>query len=106
MKYICFGCQNEKKREQMSESEKNALFDACFAYDDELRAEGQTRQAQAGEFLAAQIPHYVRDVVTLGRRRFAHRPAVARPFGYGIHVRYLKPSRSQQVQEKVNEIFA
>ena len=40
MKYLCLGYMDEKKWEQMSESEKNALFDACFPYDDEMRAKG------------------------------------------------------------------
>jgi hypothetical protein len=39
MKYMCFGYKDEKW-EQMSESEKNTLFDVCFSYDDELRANG------------------------------------------------------------------
>jgi hypothetical protein len=39
MKYVCFGYTSEKW-EQMSESERNGFFDVCFAYDDELRAQG------------------------------------------------------------------
>jgi len=49
MKYICFGYQNEKKWEQLSESEKNKLFDVCFAYDDELRAKGHFLSGEAIE---------------------------------------------------------
>jgi hypothetical protein len=30
MKYMCFGYKDEKKWEQMSESEKSTLFDVCF----------------------------------------------------------------------------
>jgi hypothetical protein len=37
MKYICLGYFDEKKWEAMSESERNALMDECFAYDDVLR---------------------------------------------------------------------
>ncbi len=37
MKYICLGYISEKKWETMSESERNAMMDECFAYDDELR---------------------------------------------------------------------
>lgn len=55
MKYICFGYQNEKKWEQMSESEKNALFDACFAYDDELRAKGHFVSGEAIEDASSAV---------------------------------------------------
>ena len=47
MKYICFGYQNEKKWKQMSESERDKLFDACFTYDDELRAKGHYVSGEA-----------------------------------------------------------
>jgi uncharacterized protein YndB with AHSA1/START domain len=40
MKYICLGYYDEKKWEAMSESERNALIDECFAYDDVLRRNG------------------------------------------------------------------
>jgi hypothetical protein len=40
MKYICLGYIEEKKWETMSESERNALVDECFAYDDLLRKNG------------------------------------------------------------------
>ena len=40
MKYICLGYLDEKKWETMSESERNALVDECFAYDDLLRKNG------------------------------------------------------------------
>jgi hypothetical protein len=40
MKYICLGFFDEKKWEAMSESEQNAFFDECFAYDDVLRKNG------------------------------------------------------------------
>jgi hypothetical protein len=40
MKYICLGYYDEKKWETMSESERNALMDECFAYDDELKKNG------------------------------------------------------------------
>ena len=46
MKFICFGYTDEKF-EQMSESEKNKLFDVCFAYDDELRAKGHFLSGEA-----------------------------------------------------------
>ena len=40
MKYICFGYYQPDKFEAMPESERNALMDECFAYDDELRKNG------------------------------------------------------------------
>lgn len=40
MKYICLGYMDEKKWDAMSESERNALVDECFAYDDVLRKNG------------------------------------------------------------------
>jgi hypothetical protein len=40
MKYICLGYIDETKWDAVPESEQNALMDECFAYDDELRANG------------------------------------------------------------------
>lgn len=40
MKYACLGYMDESKWESTSETERNAFFDACFAYDDELRKGG------------------------------------------------------------------
>jgi hypothetical protein len=40
MKYICLGYYDEKTWEMMSESERNAMIDECFAYDDVLRKNG------------------------------------------------------------------
>lgn len=40
MKYICLGYYDEKTWETMSESERNAMVDECFAYDDVLRKNG------------------------------------------------------------------
>ncbi|HEX7652938.1 MAG TPA: YciI family protein [Verrucomicrobiae bacterium] len=40
MKHICLGYIEPKKFETMSESERNAMVDACWAYDDELRSKG------------------------------------------------------------------
>ena len=37
MKYICLGYIQPGKFENMSESERNAMLDECFTYDDELR---------------------------------------------------------------------
>src|SRR5579863_940331 len=40
MKYICLGYLEPGKFEGMTESERNATFDECFAYNDGLRANG------------------------------------------------------------------
>ena len=40
MKYICLGYIEPNKFESMSEAERNAMLDACFNYDDELRRNG------------------------------------------------------------------
>ena len=40
MKYVCIGYMEEKKWETMSESERKAMMEECFAYDDVLRKNG------------------------------------------------------------------
>lgn len=40
MKFVCLGYIEAGKFEGMSESERNALVDGCFAYDDVLRKRG------------------------------------------------------------------
>ena len=40
MKYICLGYYDKDKFDRMTETERNAMFDACFAYDYHLRANG------------------------------------------------------------------
>jgi hypothetical protein len=40
VKYLCFGYYDKGKFDGMTESERNAMFDACFEYDDHLRANG------------------------------------------------------------------
>ena len=42
MKFICLGYFDETQWEAMSDSERTALMDACFAYDDELRRNGHS----------------------------------------------------------------
>src|SRR5229473_4596291 len=46
MKYIVLGYYPEKF-ENMSESERNAMFDECFTYDDELRKNGHWAGGEA-----------------------------------------------------------
>lgn len=40
MKYICLGYIEPMKFENLPESERNALVDACFTYDEELKRKG------------------------------------------------------------------
>lgn len=40
MRFICLGYLDEKQWEVLSESERAALMDECFAYDDVLRENG------------------------------------------------------------------
>lgn len=41
MKYVCFGYLDAKRWEARSQGERNDMIDACFAYDDELKKNGQ-----------------------------------------------------------------
>ncbi len=47
MKYICLGYIEPGKFENMSESERNAMLDECFSYDDELRKNGHFAAGEA-----------------------------------------------------------
>jgi len=47
MKYVCLGYLEPGKFEQMTEDERNAVFDKCFEYNDHLRANGH---------LVAEVP--------------------------------------------------
>ena len=40
MKYMCLGYWDEKKFEALTEAERNSFLDACFGYDEVLRAKG------------------------------------------------------------------
>jgi len=40
MKYICLGYYDKAKFDALPEAERNAMFDACFEYDEHLRANG------------------------------------------------------------------
>lgn len=48
MKYICLGYSDENW-ETMSESERNAMMDECFTYDDFLRKNGHWAGGEALE---------------------------------------------------------
>ena len=47
MRYICLGYYDKGKLDGMSEAERNAMFDACFEYDDHLRANGHWAGGEA-----------------------------------------------------------
>jgi len=47
MKYICFGYYDKDKFDGLPEAERNAMFDACFDYDDHLRANGHVVSGEA-----------------------------------------------------------
>jgi hypothetical protein len=47
MKYICLGYIEPGKLENMSESERSAMLDECFSYDDELRQNGHFAAGEA-----------------------------------------------------------
>jgi hypothetical protein len=60
MKYICLGYFDEKKWETMSESDRNAMTDECFAYDDVLR--------KNGNFVGGEALQSARNAATLQRK--------------------------------------
>ena len=47
MKFVCLGYMEAGKFEGMSESERNAFVDGCFAYDDVLRKNGHFAGGEA-----------------------------------------------------------
>src|ERR1700761_4257604 len=53
VKYVCLGYCDKGKVDSMTESERNAMFDACFEYDDHLRDSGH---AAGGEALLGPEP--------------------------------------------------
>ncbi len=61
MKYICLGYMDEEQLEQMSEGERNAFLDACFAYDDVLK--------RNGHFAGGEALQGARNATTLRWRR-------------------------------------
>jgi hypothetical protein len=60
MKYVCLGYLDEKTWDAMSESERNALMDECFAYDDVLR--------KGGHFVGGEALQSARNATTLRYR--------------------------------------
>jgi hypothetical protein len=57
MKYLCLGYLDEEHWDSMSESQRNALMDECFAYDDVLR--------QGGHFVGGEALQSARNATTL-----------------------------------------
>jgi hypothetical protein len=47
MKFVCLGYIARRKFETMPESQRNAMLDACFNYDDVLRAGGHFAGGEA-----------------------------------------------------------
>src|SRR5262249_55453851 len=47
MKYVCLGYYDEKKWDTMSEGERKAFMEECFAYDDVLRKNGHFSGGEA-----------------------------------------------------------
>ena len=47
MKYMCLGYYDKSKFDAMTESERNAMFDECFEYDNYLRANGHWGSGEA-----------------------------------------------------------
>ena len=56
MRYYCLGYIEEKKWEAMSDSERNAVLDECFAYDDVLRKNGHFAGGEALQSARNDIP--------------------------------------------------
>jgi hypothetical protein len=57
MKFICLGYSEEKKWDALSQSERDALIEECFAYDDVLR--------KSGHFVGGEALQSVRTAKTL-----------------------------------------
>ena len=47
MKYIVFGYYDKAKFDALTETERNAMYDQCFEYDDHLRASGHSAHGEA-----------------------------------------------------------
>jgi len=58
MKYLCMGYYDPAKHAAMTEDERNAMFDECFAYDDHLRANGNSFGGEGLEPSGAALTLY------------------------------------------------
>ncbi len=61
MKYVCLGYMEHGKFEKMPESERDAVFDACFSYSDELRTSGHLLIEQALQPASAAVTVALQD---------------------------------------------
>jgi hypothetical protein len=57
MRFICLGYLDETKWDELSEVERTALMEDCFAYDDELR--------RGGHFVGGEALQSIRNAATL-----------------------------------------
>jgi hypothetical protein len=60
MKFICLGFYDESSWSEMTDSERNAFMQQCFAYDDELR--------RGGHFLGGEALQAARNAATVRSR--------------------------------------
>ena len=60
MRFVCLGYLDETKWDALTEGERTALMEECFAYDDELR--------RGGHFVGGDALQSVRSAVTLRHR--------------------------------------
>ncbi|HKC42705.1 MAG TPA: YciI family protein [Burkholderiales bacterium] len=61
MKYVCLGYIEAGKFEGMSESERSAFIDGCFAYDDVLRERGHFAGGEALQSASRAVTLRFRD---------------------------------------------
>ncbi len=65
MKFVCLGYIEENKFETMTESERSAMVDECFTYDDFLRKNGHFAGGEALEGPRSAVTLRWRDGKTL-----------------------------------------
>jgi hypothetical protein len=75
MRYICLGYMQPGKFESITESERQAMLDECFAYDDQLRANGHFAGGEA-----LQPPHLNRTLQTLPLAPSGYYPRTPEPY--------------------------
>ncbi len=61
MKYLCFGYYDKSKFDGMTGSDRNAMYDRCFDYDDHLRASGHWAGGEAIQGPETAITLYWKD---------------------------------------------
>lgn len=60
MKFVCLGYIEDGKWEAMSQTERDAMMEECFAYDDVLR--------KNGHFVGGEALQSARNAKTLGSK--------------------------------------